>query len=234
MLTPWIDANSPTLLNDLGFLNTTIPVVFSHATYLTPQDAVLLRQTNQYVSVTPESESHYGHDSVSPFILDQVSLGIDTHFTFSADLITQARLWLQAVRLKFYREVLQNWNIPSRNPMSVEQAFILATRSGAQGLHRDDLGVVAEGAKADLVVFDGSSPNMLGLADPVAAVILHSNAGDIEHVLVDGEFCKQDFKIISPKSDYTSVTAGFLKSARRVQTILEETPVPPMEGAWPY
>jgi hypothetical protein len=58
--------------------------------------------------------------------------------------------------------------------------------------------VLVEGAKADIVVFDGTSPNMLGWDDPVAAVILHSNPGDVEHVLVNGEFRKRDFKLVVP------------------------------------
>jgi len=45
--------------------------------------------------------------------------------------------------------------------MSVEQAFLLATRHSGLSLRRDDLSVVAEGAKADLVFWDGTSPAML-------------------------------------------------------------------------
>lgn len=58
---PWGFVNSPVLANNYGILNTSIPVVFSHGSYLTVQDAELLRSTNQYLSITPESEMHYGH-----------------------------------------------------------------------------------------------------------------------------------------------------------------------------
>ena len=76
--------------------------------------------------------------------------------------------------------------------MSVNQAFLLATRNGGLALKRPDLGVIAPGAKADIVVFKGDSPNMIGWVDPVAAVILHSNVGDVEHVLVNGQFKKKE------------------------------------------
>lgn len=130
--------------------------------------------------------------------MDQSSLGIDTHFTYSADIVGQTRMWLQEVRLRLYAQVLDCWDIPPNNPMSVEQAFLLATRAGGLALRRPDIGVLVEGAKADLVVFDGTSPNMLGWVNPVAAVILHSNPGDVEHVLVNGEFRKRDFKLVVP------------------------------------
>ncbi|KAH8811359.1 putative chlorohydrolase family protein [Xylogone sp. PMI_703] len=232
---PWNFPNSPSLLANLGFLNTSIPIIFSHAAYLTAQDAVLLRNTNQFISITPESEFHYGHTNpMSPYIMDQSSLGVDTHFTFSADIIGQARLWLQSVRLRFFGQALHNWQIPTNNPMSVEQAFLLATRAGGLALHRDDIGILVEGAKADLVVFDGTSPNMLGWDSPVAAVMLHSNTGDIEHVLVNGEFRKRDFKLTIPEKEYTDIRARFLKSAERIQAAFKDVPLPNLVGSWPF
>lgn len=71
--------------------------------------------------------------------------------------------------------------------MSVNQAFLLATRNGGLALRREDVGVVKVGAVADIVVFNGGSPNMLGWADPVAAIILHSNVGDVRDVMVGRE-----------------------------------------------
>ncbi|PYH76640.1 amidohydrolase family protein [Aspergillus uvarum CBS 121591] len=228
----WGAINSPEDLNALGILNTTIPVVFSHASFLTGEGASLLRSTNQYISITPESEMHYGHDHPrSHLIQDQTALGVDTHFTYSTDILTQARLWLQSARVAFYRWVLQNWNIPANSPMSVDQAFLLATRKGGLALRRPDLGIIAPGAKADVVVWDGNTPGMLGWDDPVAAIILHANVGDIKHVLVDGDFKKRDGKIVS--STYPAVRDRFLATARKIQAIWKAKPYPVLEGDFP-
>lgn len=164
---------------------------------------------------------HYGHGHpVSHLISDQGSLGIDTHFTYSGDILSQARLWLQATRRKLHQQVLDRWHIPGSNPFSVNQAFLLATRNGGLALRRDDIGVLYVGAKADLVVWDGTAPSMLGWKDPVAAVILHANVGDIQHVLVDGKWRKRDFKLVDKK--YPDVKRKFLESARRIQEALME------------
>lgn len=226
----WGNSNSPSRLNQLGLLNKSMPIVFSHASYVSTDDAELLRKYNQYISTTPESEMHYGHGHhFNPLIQDQSALGVDTHFTFSTDIITQARIWLQSTRLRFFYQALDNWNIPRNNPMSVNQAFTLATRSGALALRRPDLGVLAAGNKADVVVFDGDSPNMLGWADPVAAIILHSHVGDIRHVMVGGEWRKRDGKLVT-KQNRTEIQNKFLESAKRIQRIWLNTPLPEMKG----
>lgn len=172
---------------------------------------------------------HYGHlHPTSHLILDQASLGVDTHFTFSTDILTQARLWLQSARYRVYQNTIDRWQIPKRNPFSVNQAFLLATRNGGLALRRKDLGVIAPGAKADLVVWDGRSPAMLGWTDPVAAVILHASVGDIDHVLVGGEFRKRDGRLVV--EGYADVQERFLASAERIQGAFREIPLPVLEG----
>ena len=183
---PWGIVNSPGLLQGFGWLNSSLPVVFSHASFITTTDAEILRDTDQYISTTPESEEHYGHNHpYAHLIQDQAALVVDTHFTYSASMVQQARLWLQSARAKNYFDVINNgWSIPRNNPVSVEQAFHLITRAGGLALRRDDLGIIWEGAKADVVVFKTDKPNMVGWRDLIAAIILHSDVGDIEDVLV--------------------------------------------------
>ncbi|KAI3324083.1 amidohydrolase [Xylariaceae sp. AK1471] len=227
----WPIESSPSLLHSFGVLNTSMAVVFSHGTGITAAQTELLRQTNQFFSITPESEMHCGHGhTYSHLALDQAALGVDVHFAFSTDIITQARIWLQRTRSRLFDEVMNSWEIPARNPMSVNQAFLLATRQGALSLRRPDLGVIKVGAKADLVVFDGRTPGMLGWADPVAAVILHANVGDIVHVLVDGKFLKRDGKLTYEK--YGDVVERFLASAQRLRKTAVGLPLPKLEGTF--
>lgn len=179
-------------------------MVFSHASFVSINDYKLLRQTNQHISITPESEMHHGHlHPTSHLILDQASIGVDTHFTFSTDILTQARMWLQRVRAIFYADSLDHWRIPVSSPMSANQAFLLSTRNGALSLRRDDIGIIASGAKADIVVWDGTSPGLLGWVDHVAAVMLYASVADIDHVLGDGQFKKRESRLTV--TDYKGV-----------------------------
>ncbi|KAI1414090.1 amidohydrolase [Hypoxylon sp. FL1857] len=229
---PWMFGNTPEDIYRAGLLNSSVKVVISHSAFLTARGAQLLRSTNQHIAITAESEMHYGHvHPTSHFILDQASLGVDTHFTFSTDILTQARIWLQRVRERLYSHtVVDRWEIPDSNPMSVNQAFLLATRQGGLALGREDLGVIAPNAKADIVVWDGRSPALLGWADPIAAVILHASVGDIDHVLVGGEFVKRDKKLVI--EGYEGVQERFLEAAGRIQAKLRNTPLPQPAGAF--
>jgi hypothetical protein len=65
------------------------------------------------------------------------------------------------------------------------------------------------------VIFDGSSLNLLGWEDPVGAVILHSNDGDISDVIVNGKFVKRNGKFAYP--DYGTVRQDCLRSAKKIQ-----------------
>lgn len=226
-----IVGNTPEDLESAGMLNTTIAVVLAHASFLEPHGATRMRATNQHIAITPESEMQYGQLHPSPHLIaDQCALGIDTHFTFSTDILTQARLWLQTTRAKMYANTLGRWEIPNSNPVSVAQAFLLATRNGGLALGRKDLGVITKGAKADLLVWDGRLPSLLGWADPIAAVIQHASIGDIDHVLVDGDFVKRDKKLTS--KTYSKDVDHFLDAAARIQQTLRQTPLHPQVGNW--
>ncbi|KAI0179796.1 Metallo-dependent hydrolase [Hypoxylon sp. FL1284] len=229
---PWMFGNMPEDLHSAGILNSTVSVVISHAAFLTARGAQLLRDTDQYISTTPESEMHYGHvHPTTHHALDQAALGVDTHFTFSTDLLTQARLWLQRVRERLYAHAAADrWRVPAANPMSANQALLLATRAGGRALGREDVGVLAPGAVADVVVWDGRSPALLGWADPVAAVVLHASVGDIDHVLVAGEFVKRDKKLVI--DGYDEVADRFLEAAARVQAKLKDIPLPQLTGSF--
>lgn len=211
---------------------TGLPIILSHAGFLSEEDMRALREHDLFTSITPESEDHYGHGQITGrLISDQASLGVDTAWTFSADILGQARLWLQTVRNSNYQKTLDKGVLPKENPMKVEQAFLLATRQGGRALRRSDIGVLQVGAKADLIVFNGESPNMIGWRDPVAAVMLHANTGDIEHVLVGGEFRKRDFKLVNMKLAWSDLRAKFLEAARRIQPQMA-TPPPLADKLW--
>lgn len=221
---PWPVENGPETASKNGLQDLDLPVVFSHCGFATEAEIKALREHDWSISITPESEMHFGHGhQTSRLVLDQASLGIDESFTFSGDILTQARLFLQSARNVSYNNALDTGNIPRQTPMTVEDAFLLATRRGGRAVRRDDIGVLKVGAKADIVCFDGDSPNMVGWTDPIAAVVLHANVGDIQHVMVGGEFRKRDGKLVLKQGNWPEFSKKFAEVARRIH---EENPKP--------
>src|SRR5438128_3010218 len=65
-------------------------------------------------------------------------------------------------------------------------AFDAATLGGARALGRDDLGRIAPGARADLVLWKARSWGMTPLRDPVKNIVYNATAEDVDRVWVNG------------------------------------------------
>lgn len=62
----------------------------------------------------------------------------------------------------------------------------MATRQGAFALGRADLGVIAPGMKADLLLVDWKKPHIAPVHKPESALVYNANGNDVDTVLVDG------------------------------------------------
>jgi guanine deaminase len=58
----------------------------------------------------------------------------------------------------------------------------MATTAGAEAVNLD-CGVIEPGRRAALLVLDGDSDNLSGIADPVDAIVRRASALDIQRVI---------------------------------------------------
>ena len=143
-----------------------------------------------------------------PVALDpgvKASLGIDCHCNNSSSIMSQARTLLQLKRQETNQVVIDKGGAPKKIRGTTTEAFNLATIDGARavGLEKE-IGSLEVGKKADIVVFDyDNSVGMLcaGDHDPLVAVVRHSEARDIEMVIVDGVIRKKDGKLVDVVGD---------------------------------
>lgn len=70
--------------------------------------------------------------------------------------------------------------------------FNAATLAGADALGRSDLGRIAVGAMADLLIWEGASIFMSPLRDPVKNIVYSAQAEDLNSVIIDGETRMRD------------------------------------------
>ncbi len=110
-----------------------------------------------------------------------VGLGVDGSASNDAsNLIQEARQALMAGRLRY-----------GSKSVTHEDVFHLGTTGGAALLHREDIGQIAVGKKADLALFDLNDIRFAGAGDPLAALIM-CGAVRARHVMVSGEWKVKD------------------------------------------
>lgn len=102
-----------------------------------------------------------------------VPIGTDT---FPQDMIEEMRWTALACK----------WADRDANRGSAADVFNAATVDGARALGRDDLGRLAPGAKADLVIVDFRGPHIGPVDDPIRTLVHCAGGADVDTVLVDG------------------------------------------------
>lgn len=73
--------------------------------------------------------------------------------------------------------------------------FNAATLGGAKALGRKDLGKLAVGAKADIVVFELDDLDIGPIDDPLRTLINSGSPRDIRHTIINGRFVMRDRKL---------------------------------------
>jgi cytosine/adenosine deaminase-related metal-dependent hydrolase len=76
-----------------------------------------------------------------------------------------------------------------------------ATINGAKMLHREDLGRIAPGAKADLLFWDTESMFMVPLRDPIKNIVFNAQTEDLKDVMIDGQWVQRDGQVLTVDKD---------------------------------
>ncbi len=200
-------------LRDIGFLDET--VTLGHAIFLggtrwtdRPEDDI---------ATIAECGSSVGH---APWVFGRDGMGLDSfagyqragiNMTIGTD--TSPQNMIQAMRLAaIYSRMMEGGN---PRATSAADVFNAATLGGAAALGRDDLGRIAPGAKADLVIFSGTSTNMTPLRDPIQNIVFSAETEDVEMVIINGRTVLEDGRVLGLGDRGEDVNA-------RVQRIAED------------
>ena len=102
-----------------------------------------------------------------------MAIGTDT---FPMDLIEEMRWTALACK----------WKDRNANHGTAREVFNAVTVNSAKALGRDDIGRLAPGAKADIVIVDFTRLHIGPVDDPIKSLVHTANGDDIETVIVDG------------------------------------------------
>jgi cytosine/adenosine deaminase-related metal-dependent hydrolase len=92
--------------------------------------------------------------------------------------------------------------------------FDAATLGGARALGRDDLGRIAPGARADLVLWKGRSWGMTPLRDPVKNIVYNATAEDVDGVWVNGRQVVAGGRVLD--ADEPAILGGLQAAGERM------------------
>src|SRR3989454_4342942 len=93
-------------------------------------------------------------------------------------------------------------------------AFDAATLGGARALGRDDLGRIAAGATADLVLWKASSWGMTPLRDPIKSIVYNATAEDVDRVYVGGRLVVDNGRVLA--ADEAKILADLQAGGERM------------------
>jgi 5-methylthioadenosine/S-adenosylhomocysteine deaminase len=93
-------------------------------------------------------------------------------------------------------------------------AFDAATLGGARALGRDDLGRIAPGATADLVLWKAASWTMTPLRDPIKNIVYNATAEDVDRVYVGGRLVVNGGKVLA--ADEAKILADLQAGGERM------------------
>ena len=189
--------------------------IFGHAIFVdehswlhwwSHEDIGLLAETGTTVAHCPTPFARYGQtlQSFGRYRRAGVNMGIGTD-TVPQNMLEEIR-WATVLA-----------RIAAEDIRSTEMAdvFHAATVGGAQGLLREDIGRLAVGAKADLVVVDLGDPWMMPIRDPLRSLVFHAAHRAVRDVWIGGR------PVVSNRRVLTLDRAGALERLAAAQVRME-------------
>ncbi len=151
------------------------------------RDLEILAQTGASVAHCPLVFARRGNalESFAKYQRAGINVGLGTD-TYPRDLISEMR-WAS----NLCKIVERDFTVAT-----AADVFSAVTLGGARALRRDDLGRLAPGAKADIVLIDMRSFRMGPYRDPIKALVQCGSADDVDRVIVDGKTVVEDGHVV--------------------------------------
>ncbi|MGE3876117.1 MAG: amidohydrolase family protein [Parvibaculaceae bacterium] len=203
-------------LDSLGFLSrhTLLP----HGIFVKPsrhipgfgRDLDIVRDAGAALVHCPLVSARFGHslESFKTYRERGLRMGLGTD-TSPPDMLLNLQVGLMLCRLAEH----------SATACRSEDYFDAATLGGADALHRPDLGRLAPGCRADIVVWDLANPDIGQVIDPIQTLLIGGSGRDVRSVVIDGRFVMEERKI--PGMDYE---ADALRAQRQFEGLIARYP----------
>lgn len=160
-----------------------VPVIAAHCVYATDDDIRLMAEKHVSVAINPKSNMKLGNGfaPVQKFLDAGVNVCLGTDGCGSNNCLNMFQEMNAAALV---------YKGANRQAQCVDAADVLkmATVNGARAIGREgELGVIKEGAIADLVLIDLKAPQFIPANNIISGLVYSSNGSEVDTVIVDGK-----------------------------------------------
>ncbi|MBR4539446.1 MAG: amidohydrolase [Clostridia bacterium] len=170
-----------------------VPVIAAHCVYATEEDIRIMAEKHVSVAINPKSNMKLGNGfaPVKAFLAAGINVCLGTDGCGSNN------------SLNLFQEMnaaaLVNKGV-NRQAQCVDAADVLkmATVNGAKAIGREgELGVIREGAIADLIFIDLNVPQFLPASNIISGLVYSANGSEVDTVMVDGKVLMKGKKLLT-------------------------------------
>ncbi len=178
-------------LNDIGVLDSN--TLGAHCVYLNDSDIEIMKQTGAIVSHNPQSNMKLasGTAPIHEMTKRGVICALGTDGTSSNN---DHDMW-EEMRSASFQQKLATLD-PKATP--AYETLKIATVNGAHAMGMaGEIGILKEGALADIIVVDMLKPHLQPLHDVVANLVYCAKPSDVVSVMIDGRFVVEGGEILT-------------------------------------
>lgn len=190
--------------NNAGIFD--VHCVAAHCVHLTENDFDILKSKNVSVAANPISNMKLanGFSNVPEMLKRGINVGIGTDGAASNNSLNLIRE--MSVEALIHKGLNHDAEV-----VSAKDVFKMATLNGAKLLGRDNIGMIAEGMKADIVLLDTYNPAFFPRKNPISALVYSCNGSEVDTVIVNGKVLmeKRELKTIDEEKVYYEVQKRF-------------------------
>lgn len=178
-------------LYDIGFLDE--ETLLAHCVQMKGDDIEIIKKSNASVVTNPVSNAKLGNGFAPAEDMKNagVNLCIGTDGTSSNNTLNMFR------EMGFLSLIHKGLKKDS-TAMSAVDVIDAATINGAKALGaKGELGIIAKGAKADIIFLDLKSPSLFPNNNIVSSLCYSANGSEVTDVMVDGELVMKNRELLT-------------------------------------
>lgn len=181
------------LLYDIGFLDE--KTILAHCVQMRGNDIGLIQKSGATVVTNPASNAKLGNGfaPIKEFLDAGVNVCLGTDGTASNNTLNMFR---EMGLLSLIHKGVNRSSVAA----PAQEVVKMATANAGRFLGQD-LGVIREGAKADLIFLDLNAPSMFPKNNILSSLCYSANGSEVESVMIDGKFVMRKNELLTIDSE---------------------------------